>query len=312
MTTQVSLRDGTTYRFADLEDSGISFIPSARHANGTVNPMFPYAHLWGEKRQITLKSFGKKTNGWTLAKMVGIQIFTGSPTYKYVGTDRLHLTDLDIEHYLIKQYPETLKTIIEMYRDGVQGSPCEIQTKSGGVRLSAFVDYCGSKISFTTSRNTENDPRMLFEIFSKHGLSRLDERYAQSAGSLLRIPVLPKAVLQNIYRAAETVGTAKQVNRNSERVVVGTSQIGDLDIQWGSNNRSQLFPTAHCRATSHISNRNEVRFTRYANGAVDALCFNCGAWWWEIPPKKQGLHSRLDTGGIRSFRLDKQIGRPTL
>lgn len=308
MTTQVSLRGGTTYRLVDLEANGISFIPSARHADGTVNPMFPYAHLWGEKRQITLKSFGKKCNGWTLSKMVGIQIFTGAPTYKFVGRDRLHLTDLDIEHYLIKQHPEILKTILEMYRDGVQGSPCEIETKSGGLRLSAYVDYCGNKISFRCL-NTE---RMLFEIFSKHGLSRLDERYAQAAGSLLRIPILPKAVLQEIYRVAETAGTAKQIDRAVERVVVGTSQIGDLDIQWGSNNRSQLFPTAHCRATSHISNRNEVRFTRYSGGAVDALCFNCGAWWWEIPPKKQGLQSRLDTGGIRPFRLDKQIGRPTL
>lgn len=311
LSRQVSLRDGTTYKLADLESNGISFIPSARHANGTINPMFAYAHLWGEKRQITLKSFGKQVNGWTLSKMVGIQIVTGPPTYKFVGTGRLHLTDLDIEHHLIDQYPETLKTIVEMYRNGVQGDPCEIETKSGGLRLSAFVDYCGSKISFT-SRDTENASRMLFEIFSKHGLSRLDERYSQSAGSLLQIPVLPKSVLQEIYRATETVGTAKKVDRNSERIVVGTSQIRDLDIEWGSNNRSQLFPTAHCRATSHISNRNEVRFTRYASGAVDALCFNCGAWWWEVPPKKQGLRSRLDTGGIRQFRLDKQIGRPTL
>ena len=304
MNPEVRLRNGTVYKSADLEASGISFIPSTRHANGTINPMFPYAHLWGEKRQIKLSSFGKKVNAWTLKKMEGIQIFTGTPTYRFIEGDRLHLTDLDIERHLIEEHPDTLKTIIDLYREGVQGCPCEIKTKSGGLRLSAFVDYLGRKISFV-SRETK--PKMLFEIFSKHGLSRLDERYEQVAGSLLKVPVLPKPILRRIYEVAEGIGSAKKTERTGERVIVGSSQIGDLDIQWGPNNRSQLFPTAHCRATSHISNRNEVRFTRYEGGAVDALCFNCGAWWWEVPPKKKRKQRETFAQKVRNNTFAQKV-----
>ena len=68
--------------------------------------------------------------------------------------------------------------------------------------------------------------------------------------------------------------------------MVKTSQLGDIDIEWDENGRSQYFPTEYCQETSHSSNREEVRFTKYRDGSVDGKCFNCGESWWEIPPPK--------------------------
>ena len=181
---------------------------------------------------------------------------------------------------MIETYPDRVDGICQLYRDGIEGNPCVIQTKSGGLRLDAYSLYVGKKMSF------KDNGGMLFEVLADKCLTRIDDRYAMQQGSLLDLPVMPsKKHLQDIHGIVSDVAT-EEVN-NKPREVVDRAQLGDLAIQWGSNGRSQLFPTQHCQETSHTSNRNEVRFTRYKDGSVDGKCFNCGEIWWEIPPRQR-------------------------
>ena len=210
--------------------------------------------------------------------MTGVQLMTGAPTYQSASPVDLHYVDIDIEKHLIDAYPEIVDRILEIYRDSCQGNlPCIVATKSAGLRLSAFAPYLDKKRAF------KDEVGMLLEIFSEKGLSRLDGRYAMLEGSILDIPTIPREALQDIHAVISDVATEKSVP-HTERKAVSESQIGNLSIQWDKDGRSQLFSTEHCQATSHKSTRNEVRFTKYADGSIDGKCFNCGETWWEIPP----------------------------
>ena len=301
MIYSVTLKCRTQYFLTDLEKAGLSYVPCGQ-IDGEDQPLLSYSHLWGEKRQVTLSSYGRKAHARTMMKMTGVQIMTGYPTYRLVGKrDRIYLNDIDIEHRLIEKYPDHYDCILDIYRNAVDGRPCEIITKSEGRRLSAYTEYGGQKIAFSDPNVCKDEKKMLLEIFSLKGLSRIDHRYCQAAGSLLDIPVLPKSALIEISGIISEVGTRSA--EKSERVVVGTSQINGLDIQWGSDNRSQYFPTIHCPITSHTSNRDEVRFTRYPDtlsatgeACVDGICWNCGGYWWEVPPppsRRRGAPVRL-------------------
>ena len=273
----ITLKCGTVIRLADLEAAGLSYVPCGQ-VDGEDQPLFAFAHLWGNKQQVTLASFGRKANPWTLNRMTGVQLMTGAPTYRSASPVDLHYVDIDIEKHLIDTYPEIVNRILEIYRYSCQGNPpCIVKTKSAGLRLSAFSSYLDRKLSF------ENEGGMLLEIFSEKGLSRLDGRYAMVEGSILDTPTIPKEVLQEIHTVISEVVPETQSER-SERKVVSESQIGNLRIEWDKNGRSQLFSAAHCQVTSHKSTRNEVRFTKYADGSIDGKCFNCGETWWEIPP----------------------------
>ena len=293
---QITLRCRTVITFDQFDSAGLSYVPCGEiiekepPREKKEQPILPFAHLWGQRRHVTKKTYGKKWNAFTTNNMTGIQIMTGKPTYKTVGrTGYLYYTSLDIEHRMLQIFPETVEKIQKVYEDNVIGTPCIIKTKSNGLRLDAYTEYVGKKMSFK-----DVEQKMLFEVLADKCLARIDHRYAMISGSILDMPTLPKEALQEIYHLVKGVSTHEQSN-NKPREVVETSQIGDLNIQWGADGRSQLFPTAHCKIASHASNRDEVRFTKYPNGSIDGFCFNCQEGWWERQPEKKVKSRHIDT-----------------
>ena len=272
----VTLGCGASFSIEDLEASSISYVPCGQ-VNGKDQPLLKYASHWDTRRQVTQKTYGKNWHHHILKDMTGVQLMTGFPTYRPAGKHSyLYYTSLDIEALLIEQHPKSVDNIREIYDQNIIGNPCVLKTKSNGLRLDVYTPYVGTKMSF------KNDRGMLFEILAQKCLSRLDERYQMIDGSILDMPTLSQAALREIYYVITDVATEEQ-SGEKPREVVGESQIGDLDIQWDSEGRSQLFSTEHCRITSHKSNRDEVRFSK-SQGGVDGKCFNCGGTWWEVPP----------------------------
>ena len=289
---EVTLKCGTRLSLEDLEAAGLSYVPCGE-VDGKDQPILAFGHLWNQRKQVVLKTYGKLANAWRLSDMTGVQIMTGNPTYRAdtsSPTGYNHLTDIDIESKLLIEYPDIVSRIIEVYRQSCDRTPCIIKTKSDGRRLSAFTALLDSKREF---KNESDD--MLLEMFSERALSRLDNRYAMIEGSVLDIPTIPKSAIQEIHGIISEVATEKK-HDSKPREVVETSQIGSLDIEWDDNGRSQYFTTEHCQETSHRSNREEVRFTKHADGSIDGKCFNCDESWWEIEPpkKKRTLKEILD------------------
>ena len=280
---EITLKCGTRLSLSDLELSGLSYVPCGT-VNGKEQPLLKFRSLWGKRQRIKRATYGKHWNAFTVGDMTGVQIMTGKPTYKRKGeTDYLYYTSLDIERRMVENFPEVVAQIRKEYEDNVIGRPVVIKTKSGGLRLDAYTEYVGKKMSFK-----DDADEMLFEVLADKCLTRFDSRYEMVSGSILDMPTLPKATLQSIYLIVSKIASKVSAD-DKPREVVETSQIGDLDIAWDSSGRSQYFTTDHCQKTSHRSNREEVRFTKHADGSVDGKCFNCGESWWEIAPSKKRL-----------------------
>ena len=277
---EITLKCGTRLSLSDLETAGVSYVPCGE-VDGKDQPILSFASLWGKRQRVTRETYGKRWNAYTTSDMTGVQIMTGKPTYKRVGrSGYLYYTSLDIEAWMIENYPNEVAQIRQEYEDNVIGTPVVIKTKSGGLRLDAYTEYVGKKMSFKDDKD-----KMLFEVLADKCLARVDSRYEMVSGSILDIPTLPKSTLQSIYHIISEISANEQA-ADKPREVVETSQIGNLDIEWDDNGRSQYFTTQHCQKTLHRSNRDEVRFTKYPDGSVDGKCFNCGETWWEIPPKQ--------------------------
>ena len=277
---EITLKCGTQLSLTDLESARLSYVPCGQ-VKGIDQPILPFASLWGQRRRVSRDTYGKFWNAHKLRNMTGVQIMTGKPTYKRIGkTGYLYYTSLDIERRMLENYPDEVEQIRKLYENSVVGTPCVIKTKSEGLRLDAYTEYVGKKMSFK-----DDADKMLFEVLAYKCLARLDARYAMISGSVLDIPTLPMPTFQSIYHIISEIAANEQSD-DKPREVVETSQLGDLDIEWDANGRSQLFTTEHCQKSSHRSNRDEVRFTKYADGSVDGKCFNCGESWWEIEPTK--------------------------
>ena len=293
----ITLKCGTRISLSELEHARLSFVPC-----GYEQPLLRFKQHWSDRRLITRASYSKGWNAFTLSGMTGIQLMTGFPSYRRIGrTGYIYYNSIDIEYRTVEVYPDHVDRVCRVYYDNLEGSGCEILTKSGGIRLDAYSPYVGKNLRF------KDEGGMLLEIFAFQGLSRLDDRYTMARGSVLDMPSLPKKAVQEIAEIASEIATSRE-GGGVPREVVGKSQLGNLKIEWGRNGRSQLFPTEHCPVTSHISNRNEVRFTKYPDGSVDGICFNCGSLWWEKPPRSKRGQNSFRTGvyGSLRSRLNKQ------
>lgn len=271
---EITLACGTEISLAALDTAKISYV-----ACNEEQPLLKFASFLSKRVHVGKAAYGRKWNAYTTRDMTGVQLMCGHPTYKRSGrTGYLYYTSIDIEKRLLTEAPDIAEQIQTIYRDNCEGTPCEIQTKSDGLRLDAYTPYCGKKMAF------KDDGGMLLEVLADKCLARIDHRYTMLSGSLLEMPTLPKEALLEIHGLISAVATTETAD-DKEREVVERSQIGDLAIEWGSEGRSQLFPTQYCQRTGHRSNREEVRFTKHRDGSVDGKCFNCGETWWEIPPK---------------------------
>ena len=171
---------GPEVSLKDLEHAGISYVPCGE-VDGKDQPLLKFSSLWGKQKRIRRETYGKKWNAYSTRGMTGVQIMTGKPTYKRVGrTGYFYYTSIDIERRMLELFPDTVAQIRKLYEDSVIGTPCVIKTKSDGLRLDAYTEYVGKKMSFKDA-----EQKMLFEILADKCLARIDARYAIVSGSIL-------------------------------------------------------------------------------------------------------------------------------
>ena len=317
------LKSGERIYLKDLEDHGLSYVPCDYDSPAVER----FAHLWNKREPVTLASYGETdTDHYVFKQMRGVQIMTGRPTFLPSDTSpsgHLYLMDFDIENRLKTRYPDHYQRLIDtIYDFHGNRTPCHIKTKSDGARFSIYATGVIPKVWYKDFSEREVGD-MLFEFFSKNGLSRLDDRYALVSGSLFEIPQFHSpeevnALTEAVCDILEEIGSLRRAKTSGDAKVVERSQLGDLDIEWRETTItpeegdpytalvSQLFPTEVCHETSHASNRKEVSFTKFENGGVLGHCFNCGENWWEVPPPKRGVLKSL-TPEEEQASLDRRI-----
>lgn len=282
----IQLKCGTSLSLDTLEARGISYVLCARLPNdkGELEdkPYLAFSGLWGHRSQITLSSYGKRANAWNMARwqkkeFPGVQLMTGKPTFRTDPNSPdgfVYLTDLDIEHRLIEKYPAVFEKILWVYREACEGTPCEIETKSGGRRLSAYVPMLDSRRFF---RDSDGSEKMLFEIFSENGLSRLDSRYAMISGSVLDLPRVPREALQEIHGIISEVGVENESTKSSV-VIPATDENLPEGLTWKQGKNFLISTDRYDCSQSHASNPT-CEYRKYDDGAVDKWCWACDTGW---------------------------------
>ncbi|MDE0085062.1 MAG: hypothetical protein OXU23_05075 [Candidatus Poribacteria bacterium] len=298
----VKMQCGTIIQLKDLEDAGISYIPCTYD-----QPLLSFANLWDKEKQITLKSFGTK-NAWTFAKMQGVQIFTGRPTHYKSDGKTFYLIDIDIEKHLLDKYTTHFEKILAVYRNTCDRTPTEIQTKSGGRRLSAFCNTLGAKVFYKDKQaHKDDDKPMLLEFFSRCGLSRIDDRYSMLSGTLLDIPLIPKSALLQIRAIIQEIGNENQTNfKTNTAKYVDLDDFNVRDLDYDDKGKSPYLPARYCQITQH---KDADRATvRYVDFGKIGQCFNCGECWRTTRDTPQTRY----TGQSRAYiarQLNRYFGR---
>ena len=298
---KVNLACGTTYPLQDIEASGISYVPCSHKT-----PLLPYAHLWDSPLQVNLDSYNDNANGWKMSGMKGIQIMTGKPTKRMNGETPQYLVVLDQESRLALEHPDIAEEVERIYLSSCDGSPCIIESKSGGLHLYAYCEYLDKKRSFKNS-----DDEMLLELLSKKCLSRVDDRYRMKQGSLLNIPSIDRSALQKISQILSTIepeeiedpcidfdkkgesqylppgdhihGIKGKAANTPTRTVEGV-KIEDLHINFDKKGKSKYLPLSQCLSeVRHTGDqtRKSVRYTQ-EHGEIIGFCHNC-KHEWRIP-----------------------------
>lgn len=303
----ITLKCGTLLLLTDLEDAGLSYVPCARlpNAEGELEdkPYFAFSSLWGEHSQVTLSSYGKRANGWSMtqwknSEFPGVQLMTGKPTFRPDPNSPdgfVYLTDLDVEHRLIAKYPAVFEKILSVYRNACDGTPCEIETKSGGQRLSAYVPMLDGKRFFRDS-----DGSMLFEIFSENGLSRLDSRYAMISGSVLDLPRVPREALQEIHGIISEVGVENERTKSSVAIPATDENLPE-GLTWKQGNKFLISTDRYDCTQSHASNPT-CEYRKHDDGTVIKWCWACDTGWRIVKGENQSrvkVKKVLDTSQKR-------------
>ena len=298
---KIKLACGTTYQLQDIEAAGISYVPCSHKT-----PIPKFAHLWDSSLQVNLDSYDDNANRWKLSGMKGIQIMTGKPTKRMNGETPQYLVVLDQESRLALEHPDIAEEVERIYLSSCDGSPCIIESKSGGLHLYAYCEYLDKKRSFKNS-----DDKMLLELLSEKCLSRVDDRYRIKHGSLLNIPSINKSALEEISQILSTIAPEgikdlrlefdkkgesqylppgdhthgiKGKAANTPTRIVERVEIGDLRLEFDSRGKSQYLPLSQCLSeVRHTGDqtRKSVRYTQ-EHGEIIGFCHNC-KHEWRIP-----------------------------
>ena len=271
----VTLGCGTMINLKELDDAGISYIPCGKD----LTPNAKYAHLRGKSTHIGVKKFEEigYTRKWWENEVHGIFILTGSESVKGSGAKKHFIADVDIERRMIDKYRPVTEKIYRHYIANAEGDPCVVETKSGGIRLSCWVKWCGHKVQF------RDDGGMLVEFFSLKGMSRYNSLYKMIVGHPKNPPILNKSVLADIHRmitplCSNKPGTGKPPKN------VGIDAVADIGkVEWEvyprknsvkvSSNPVKCPVTAH----EHDDTRPATYLFKNSNGVIAYKCFKCGA-----------------------------------
>ena len=281
----VKLRCGTVLTLPDLEGAGLSYVPCARLPNdkGELEdrPYFVFGNLWGQRVQVILSSYGRKANAWSIEKwqnseFPGVQLMTGKPTFRPDSDSPdgfCYLTDLDIEAQLIEKYPAVFEKILSVYRTACEGTPCEVETKLDGRRLSAYAPYLDRKRYFKDA----STGAMLFEVFSEHGLSRLDGRYAMLSGSVLDLPRLSREALQEIHAIVAEIGVENSQTKSSAAIPAEDENLPE-GLTWKRGNKF-LISTERYNCTQNHASNPTCEYRKHDDGTVIRWCWACDTGW---------------------------------
>ena len=222
-------------RLSDLEQAGISFMPTGRTS---VYDRIPQS-FGGERFLRPQRTEDWKTLQWHASW--GIQVYTGIPSQR----DGAQWHDFDFKYEMISAAPDAVLACLETLISVVK-NPLLTLTQSGGLRFSCRVPHYlhpntqeGRFYIYKDVPAAGNlyQRDVYLEILGEAGHSPWDARYKVLMGDLLNPPVIAKEILftsinalREELHAPEPLGTEK--TESIENFMVSTPSLGShkLDL----------------------------------------------------------------------------------
>ena len=200
-----------------LSRAGLGFLPIARDGHCPEK----YGEEAGKDWKTTYGVLDWKPKSWR--NSYGIQIYAGEPSG--------HLSSLDFEYAIIRDYPQLfLDTIIRLC--ALTENPLLVISKSGGLRFECrtpgYVHPKTGQRYVATWKNHYEHKELYLEILGEKGLSRYDARYEIYTGSLLDIPVIDHhALFEIVDQLRQQIGEPRPEKTKPIRTPKHTSKKQD-------------------------------------------------------------------------------------
>ena len=224
-------------RLYDLEQAGISFMPTGRTSKSIRIPQ-----SFGGKRFLTPQRMGDwEIQQWHASW--GIQVYTGIPSQR----DGARWHDFDFKYEMISAAPDAVLACIETLINTV-GNPLLTLTQSGGLRFSCRVPHYlhpnteEARLYIYKDVPTAGDSCLrdvYLEILGEAGHSPWDARYEILLGNLLNPPIITKEVLfaaidalREELHAPEPLATAR-AEPTQQDFIVSTPSLGSNKLDLG-------------------------------------------------------------------------------
>lgn len=324
---------GFSFTVEDLTDNYLTFVPiEHKIVKGEMvgNPMFRYRDIIYATEYVDLELSGLydwQVLSRSLRRADGVMIFTGKQSPREFGGKDFYRYDIDIEHAMVRDFPEITQEMIRLYEEDVRrfgGTPCIVRTKSNGRRLVGYTEDVYSEMKLLLPKpDKPKEFITLVEFFSTQKWSTWDNRYSMLKGDPLNAPRISDELRRKLGRLVITVeGSEYRIRDDTTHTefseVTITDGLGEKDIQFVDKGvdkyeyiaRSRWYSTTHCRVTEHESQNESVRYYLYEDGSIVGHCYNCEQRWVEKKAVRKYARSNAQVEYLEQDIISLILGLP--
>lgn len=281
---------------SDFERSGFSLMPTKSDGH----PAVRYRKYWNTRRKA--RDWGH--NAWRNA--YGIKIFTGEASRKEIDGTTYYPICWDIEEGLLIEHSEIFEKIVH-WAIAIPDASLVI-SKSGGLRINAWVPFVREKKEQMVSRREwrdPNDPEKIkgttyAEIISGKGLARIDERYLLAKGRIDEFPVYSEEKFMELFawvkplddRIQKPSATTEAIPDRIQKSSATTEAIPALDerlpngLSWRPGDKFLISMQRYDCKHNHTSNPT-CEYRKHDNGTITKWCWACNTGWKVVEGNKR-------------------------
>ena len=285
---QISHSGNKKGRTSDFERAGFSLMPTKSDGH----PAVRYRKYWNTRRK------ARDWGHYVWQDAYRIMIFTGEASRKEIDGTIYYPACWDIEEGLLIEHPEIFEKIVH-WAIAIPDASLVI-TKSGGLRINAWVPFVREKKEQMVSRcewRDPNDPEKrkgttYAEIISGNGLVRIDERYLLAKGRIDEFSVYsaekfmePLAWLKPLDdRIQKSSATAEAIPALDERLPDG--------LLWRPGDKFLISIQRYDCKHHHTSNPT-CEYRKHDNGTITKWCWACNTGWKVVEGNKRTYTARI-------------------
>ena len=293
---QISHSGNKKVRTSDFERAGFSLMPTKSDGH----PAVKYRKYWNTRRK------ARDWGHYVWRDAYGIKIFTGEASRKEIDGTTYYPICWDIEEGLLIEHPDIFEKIVH-WAVAIPNASLLV-SKSGGLRINAWVPFVRDKKEQMVSRREWRDPNdpettkgtTYAEIISGKGLARIDERYLLAKGRIDEFPVYSEEKFMEPFawlkplddRIQKRSATAEAIPDRIQKRSAMAEAIPALDerlpdgLSWRPGDKFLISIQRYDCKHNHKSNPT-CEYRKHDNGTITKWCWACNTSWKVVEGNKR-------------------------